>query len=116
MKKGNVGGEFVRGGLHKITEITDDVKGHVASVEEKAAQDGVNRVGAKLKGSDNAEVPAAAAQSPEEIVVFRSIGGEYFIVGRDYLARQQVIDSHAIFSKQPTDTATQSQTSDTRLR
>ena len=101
---------------HVVTEVADDIDGDIARVEEKSAQDRVYRVGLELERSDHAEVPASAAESPEEILVFRGIGGEHFAVGGDYLARQQIVDGHAVLAKQPTDTTTQRETANTGLR
>ena len=116
MKKRGIGSEFVGSGLHEVTEVPDHIDGNIARVEEEAAQNCVYRVGLELERCDHAEVPASAAKSPEEILVLRGIGREHFAVGSDQLARQQIVDRHAVFAKQPTDTAAQRETRNTGLR
>ena len=106
MKERRIGGQLLGSGFNVVTEVPDDIDGGVARVQQKTAQDGVYRMGLELERRDHAEVPASAAKSPEEILVFRGIGGEHFAVGGDYLARQQIVDGHAVLAKQPTDTAT----------
>jgi hypothetical protein len=83
IQESDVGSEFVRRTLHVVTEVADDVNGHITRVEEKAAQYCVNRVGLELERSDNAEVPTSAAESPEEILVFSGIRREHSTVRGD---------------------------------
>jgi hypothetical protein len=115
MKESGVGREFVGSRLDVVTEVADDVNGHIPRVGEKTAQDGVNRMGSELERSHHAEVPTSAAERPEQILVFRGIGGEHSAVGGDHLARYEVVDGHTVFANHPTDATTQRQATNTSL-
>jgi hypothetical protein len=88
MQERGIGSKFLGRGFDEVTEVADDIDGGGARVEEKAAQDSVYRVGLEFERRDNSEVPASAAESPEQIFVLRSTGGEDSAIGGDYLARQ----------------------------
>ena len=115
VKQSGVGREFVGSRRHVITEVADDINGHRPRIEEKAAQDGRNRMSLEFERSDNAEISTSAAKRPEEIVVFRSAGSEHFAVGCDHLRRQQIVDRHPVFTNQPANTTSESQATNTSL-
>ena len=74
-------------------------------------------MGLELERRDNAEVAASAPKSPEEILVLRRmLAVSTLAVGGDDLTRQEIVDGHAVFANQPTDTASQRETADTGLR
>src|SRR5215469_7146341 len=110
MQECDVGSEFVGSRLDVVTKVADDVNGCIPRVEQEAAQDGANRMRAELERGDHAKVPTSAAEGPKEILVFRGTGGQYFVFGNDYLARQQVVYRHAVLANQPTDATSQGQT------
>src|SRR5215470_10324580 len=56
-----------------------------------AAGDGANRAELKVQARDHAEISAAAAQRPEEVLVLGGAGGDEAAVGRHDLRRQQAI-------------------------
>jgi len=116
MQKRGVRRDLVGGGYDIVTEVADDIDGGVARIDEKAAEHRMYRVGLEFERRDHSEVPAPAAESPEEILVLMGAGGEDFAVGGDYLAGQQIVDGHSVLAKQPTDATAQRETRDTRFR
>src|SRR5258708_23583569 len=72
-------------------------------------------MGLEFERSDNAEISASPAESPKEIIVFRSAGSEHFAVGCDHLQRQQIVDGHPVFTDQPANTTSESQATNTSL-
>src|SRR6185369_8070966 len=100
MKERGIGCKLIRGGRHEVAEVPDDLDGRLARIENKAAQHRVYRASPELKRRHHPEVPTAAAQSPEEIFVFSRAGRDDFAVGSDDLAREQVIDRHAVLAQE----------------
>jgi hypothetical protein len=69
----------------------------------------------ELETSDGAEIPASAAESPEQIIVFRSAGSEHLSIGSHHLRRQQIVDRHPVFANQPANSTSEGQATDTSL-
>ena len=78
--------------------MPDDFNGLIARIEQKATQNRPDRISSEFKRGDNAKVSAAAAKSPEEIVVFRGTGDENSAIRSDYLTAQQIVNGHAVFA------------------
>src|SRR5438105_3710191 len=115
MKKRCIGSEFIRCDFDVVAEMPDHIDGSIARVKYQPAQNSFYGMGLELEGRNDSKVSASSAKSPEEIPVLSSTGREYFAVGGNDLARQKVVDRHTVFAKQPTNTATQSKTSDASL-
>ena len=90
--------------------------GGVARIYEKPAQNCMYRMRLELERRDNAEVPTSSAESPEKVLVFRRIRREHSAVSGDHLARKQIVDRHAVLTKQPADTAAQCEAPNAGLR
>ena len=76
----------------------------------------MHRVGLKLQRSDHPEVSAATPESPEKILMIRIVRRENSALGSHNLARQQIIDGHAVLAKQPANTTAEGQTSNSGFR
>ena len=72
-------------------------------------------MGLKLERCDDPEVSATASKSPEEIGVLGTTGRPHFAVGGDDLARQEIVDRHAVSADQPADAAPEGEPADTGL-
>jgi hypothetical protein len=62
-----------------------------------------------LEGRDNAEVPATAAHTPEEVSVLGGARGPQLAISRDDVDGDEVIGSEAVLASQPADPAAQGQ-------
>ena len=90
---------------------------HVARVldleEHRAAVDVLDRVQAELERRDDAEVPAAAAQRPEEILVLPlRCAATRLPVGGDDLRRDEVVAREADAARQVADAAAEREPAD----
>src|SRR5690606_3085064 len=66
-----------------------------------------------FKGGDNAKVAATAAQTPQEVAVFRFAGVDDPAVSRYHFGGNQVLGAHAILAAEPAKAATQGETGNT---
>ena len=80
--------------------------------EERAAEDVTDRVHLVLEPGDDAEVPAAAADRPEQIGVRGLARDDLPAVGGDDLDSLERIDGEAVLADQPADPAAQCQAAD----
>ena len=65
----------------------------------------------KLEAGDDTEIAAAAAQSPEQILVLVIARGDLPAIGEHNIGRQQVVDGQAHAAGQVADAATERQAS-----
>src|SRR6266568_2869994 len=79
---------------------------------DHAAVDGGHRVGLVLEGGRDAEVAAAAAQCPEQVLVLSGVCSDDPPVGGDDLHGQQVVDGEAVLAHQPAFSAAEGQPRD----
>ena len=70
----------------------------------------------ELEAGDNTEVPAAATQPPEEVIVFRFAGMHLIAVRRDDIRGEKVVDGHTVLPAQPAEAAAERQAGHTRGR
>ena len=73
-------------------------------------------VGAELELGDDAEVPAAATQAPEQLGVLILAGTHDAAVGEDDLGGEQRVDRQAETPHQPADAAPEREPADARVR
>ena len=71
---------------------------------------------AELELGDDAEVPAAAAEAPEEIRVLVGARAHELAVGGDDVGREQVVDREAVLALQPADPAAEREPGDAGVR
>ena len=67
---------------------------------------------AVLERGDDAEVPAAAADTPEEVGVLIRARGEELAVRRHQVDREEVVDRGAVLAHQPADAAAKGEAGD----
>jgi hypothetical protein len=79
---------------------------------DHAAIDRGHRVGPVLEGGSDAEVAAAAAQGPEQVLIVLGAGRDDLAVCGDDFDRQQVVDGQSVLSHQPAFPAAQGQPGD----
>ncbi len=84
--------------------------------EHRSRDDRVDRMEAERKGRDDAEVAAAAPQSPEQILVLILAGRDEGPVGEHDVSRKQVVDAQATTPCQVSEPAAESQTPDSGRR
>ena len=80
--------------------------------KKKASQNRRKRMGLKLEAGDHAEISAASAERPEEVLVLRSAGGENLSIGGYDLRRQQIVDGHSVLTNEPANPASKGQAAD----
>lgn len=116
MKEHCIGSKLIRRDFDVLAEMADHIIGGFPRVKYQPTQNSFYGMSLKFEGRNDSKVPAPSAKSPKEILVLSSTGREYLAVRGNYLARQKVVDRHPVFAKEPTDTATESKTSNTSLR
>ncbi len=90
-------------------------RGIGAREQEHAAQHHrPDRVQRELEFGDDAEVAAAALESPEQLGVLVRTGGDQPAVGRDQLGRQQVVASQPVQPLEPAAAAAEDEAGDAR--
>ena len=96
---------------------TEELLGGLEGMRDEPADDqGAHRVEAELEGRDHPEVPAAAAQAPEQIGVLALGGGEGAAVRGDHARREEVVRGQAVPGHQPAEPAAQRQPGDAGRR
>ena len=75
--------------------------------EQHPADDRADLVEAELQPRGDAEVPAAAADRPEEVGVVLGVDVQELAVGGHDLGREQVVDGHAVLAHEEADAAAQ---------
>ena len=73
-------------------------------------------MGAKQETGHDAEVPAAAAQSPEKVGVVRFGGGDETAVGQNHVRLDQTVDREAVLAAEVAMTAAERETGDAGCR
>src|SRR5579862_659897 len=104
----NARSQLVRCFNRQIAKESEDFFGLVERVSDQTGQHGANGMKLILHRRDHTEIPAAAAQTPEQVGVLRSAGGEQLPVGRDYVCRDQVVAGEAMLTRQITPSAAES--------
>jgi hypothetical protein len=96
------GREFIGHGLHIVEVELRDLLEPVPREECAAGEDDrPDRVQLEFERCHDAEVPAAAAQSPKEIRILPVVGGHELTVCRDDVGRDEVVGRVAVLSYQP---------------
>ena len=88
----------------------------VGRVHDRAAEHDPDLVQQILEGGDDAEVPATAAQAPEELLVLVGAGRHELSGGRDDVGRDEVVAGEAVLPHQPADPAAEGEAGDARCR
>ena len=68
-----------------------------------------------LEGGHYAEITAAAAQAPKEVLVLRRAGRQDATVGSDHISRDEIVDRKAVLAGQPSKAATEGESGDARI-
>ena len=105
---GRVGDELAVGAQH-VTRV-----GRLE--EQRAAVDVRDRMEPELERRDDAEVPAAAAERPEQVLVLALARHERAPVRRDHLGGEQVVAREAEATREVADTAAESEPADAGRR
>jgi hypothetical protein len=82
--------------------------------EDRAGIDGINRMGLEQEAGDNAEVPASAANRPEQIGMLTPACGDESSIGEHDIGLEQVINRQAVLAGQITRAATEREPADAR--
>jgi hypothetical protein len=105
--------EGVRRLRHVLAVEAKDLMGLGDRIEQQAGEHGTDRVEAVFKRRHDAEIPAAAAQSPEEVWVLGVARGEQSSIGGDHIGGAQVVAGEAVEAIEPAQAATQREAGDT---
>ena len=97
----HVHGQLVRGLPGQVAVEAERLAGAAHGMGDHAAIDRGDRVGLVLEGGSDAEVAAAAAQGPEQVLVVLGAGRDDLAIGGDDLDRQQVVDGQSVLAHQP---------------
>ena len=81
-----------------------------------ATPHGVHRVQPDIERGDDAEVPATAAQRPEQVRVLGLAGGDEAAVGEHDVRGQQIVHRQAVLAGQVAVAAAEGEASDARCR
>src|SRR4029453_5034331 len=86
--------------------------GLFSGIENATTQHAPDLVQPKFERRDHAKVAAAAAQTPEEVIVLRGTGSKQAAVRSNDIGGDQVVAGEAVLARQPAAAAAQSQTGD----
>ncbi|CAH0307982.1 hypothetical protein SRABI128_04405 [Microbacterium sp. Bi128] len=104
--------KLFRGGSHVVPVKPRHRLGMLDGVNDDAGVDHVHGVHPVLERRHDAEVPAAAAQRPEQVLVLAFAGGKEFSLGRDDVGREEVVAAEAILAAQVSNAAAEGQPGD----
>jgi hypothetical protein len=108
--------DLVRRGRHHLVLETQHLARERRRVEDEEHHHlGPHLVEAVLEGRDDAEVPAATPEAPEEVGVLRLARREHAAVGGDHLDRHEVVDGEAMLAPHPAQTTPEREPGDARL-
>ena len=97
----------------ELTIEAQNLRGVFERVEDRPREHRrPHAVQAVFERGDDAEVPAAAAHTPEQIGVDTLARGHELAVGRDEIDREQVVDGGAVLAHQPADAPAERQAGD----
>lgn len=109
--------ELVRHRLGEAGKLRDHVLRLVEREDDEPAQHiRPHWIELELEAGDDAEVSAAAAQSPEQVGILRIAGVYQPAVSRDDIRREEAVDGHAVLPAQPAETAAKRQAGHPRSR
>ena len=97
--------QLIRRRPHQVTPCRDDRFGVLQSVHEQAPEQLVDRMKSEREVDDDAEVTAAAAQGPEQLLVLARGRAHDSRVGGDDGGRDQVVERQAVHAQQVPDSS-----------
>ena len=98
----------------EVTQHTEHLRRDVHRPHEEAGEDlRTERVERELERRDDPEVPAAAAQTPEQVGILVGARDEELAVGGDDVARQEAVDREPELAHQVADPTAERQPGDT---
>ena len=93
--------------LDELVEHAEQRSGVFQVVEDRTGEHLVHVVQPVFQRGHHAEVPAATAQTPEQVLVFACAGCEELPVRRDYIGGEEVVDGKSVCPRQVADTASE---------
>ena len=81
-------------------------------VDEQPAEYGPDRMKAVFERCDDAEIAAAAPQTPEEFAVFAGVCGDSLPLGGDQIDRQKIVAGKSVLAAEPAPAAAERQPGD----
>ena len=111
------GRELVRRRVGEAAELGQQPLRLVERMHDEARQDlRTHRMEPELEGGDDAEIAAAAAQSPKEVRVLGVAGAHKLPVGGDDVGRDEIVDRQSEFARGPAEAAAERQAGDAGRR
>ena len=110
--EGGVGGQLVRGLAAEVAVGPQDIAGDRQGVDEQARQDRADRVESVFEGGDDPEVPAPAAQAPEQVGILLGTRRQHPAIGRHDVGGDEVVAGQAVLPHQPPQAAAERQAGD----
>ena len=95
--------------MHEIAEPLHHLGGLLLVPKGGSANDGVNRMQLEAEFGDYTKVTAAAADGPEEVLVFLSTDCYKAAVGQNHVRPQQVVNCKSVLARQVPMPASESQ-------
>ena len=106
-------GQLVGRIIGNLAEGAKQVLGVVQRVNDQAGKNlGPHIVKLELEAGDDAEIPAPAADRPEEVAVLGLASAQDFAAGGHHLGPDQVVYGHAMLAGDPAEAAAQRQARD----
>ena len=107
------GAELVRSVGDEVAVEVHDVGGVLGRPEHRSGDDGgAQWVQRETERAGDAEVPAAAAQRPEQVGVIVGRRADDLALGGDHLDLREVVDGEPVLAHEPADAAAQADTAD----
>src|SRR5919199_907335 len=85
-------------------------------IQQTTPQDRTDGVKLVLERGDDAEVPAASSNRPEEVFVLLNAGRQQLSIRGDYIGREQIVAGKPVFTIKPSDATSEGEPCDTGHR
>ena len=98
---------------YEVPIEAEDIRGVVGRPEDRTGSDGrTDRVQGESERADDAEVPAAASQRPEQVGVLVGRRSDDVALGGDHLGLDEVVDGEPVLAHKPADAAAEAEAAD----
>ncbi len=101
---------------HQVAEEAEHLRRRLDRPHRRPGDDGADRMDAEEERGDDAEVPAAAADRPEQVAVLVGVRTHLRAVGQHQLCLEQVVDREAVLPRQVPVAAAEGQAADAGRR
>jgi hypothetical protein len=95
-----------------VAVSAQEIESAAAWIKEQTAPHRLERMQAKFKRSDDAEVSASATNGPEQVFIVRRAHRHVGTVGADQVCRDHVVTAQSMLAHEPADATAEGQAAD----